>query len=151
MRRLALCTALLALSGCATAYQSKGMTGGFSETHLSERVYQVRFRGNGYTSQDRVSEFILRRCAELTLEHGFRWFTLGAQGSGAMTSGANGLIFSSPHGTATVRFLEKEADDPLPIDSVFVIRETDERAGGKLSEKARQTLAAIPPPAPLTK
>ena len=135
--------ALLALAGCATGYSSKGLTGGFSETRMGERVYQVRFEGNGLVTQERVSAFLLRRCAELTLENGFRWFAIANQDGGATVSGASGWIVSYPHREATIRFLDKESDDPGPLDSVFIIRETDKRAGGKLSEKARQTLATF--------
>ena len=35
--------------GCATSYQSKGFTGGFSETQVSANSFQVYFQGNGYT------------------------------------------------------------------------------------------------------
>lgn len=137
---------LLALSACATGYHSSGLTGGLTQTQLSSRVYQVRFQGNGYTSQERTSVFLLRRCAELTLENGFRYFSLGPQGSGSMQSGASGFIFSFPHGTATMKILEKESDDPTPLDAVLVVRDTDKRAGGKLSEKARKTLASFDAP-----
>ena len=129
--------ALLGLSGCATGYHSSSLTGGLTQTRLSERVYQVRFQGNGYTSQERTSVFLLRRCAELTLENGFRYFTLGAQGTGSMESGASGFIFRFPHGTATVKFLEKEADDPTPLDALIVVKDTEERSGGRLSDKAK--------------
>lgn len=135
--------AALALSGCATGYSSKGLTGGFSETRLGERSYQVRFEGNGLASQERVSSFLLRRCAELTLENGFRWFALAGTTGGATTSGAYGFVASYPNREATVKFLEKEADDPTPIDSVFVVRETEARAGGRLSEKAVLHLRAL--------
>lgn len=135
--------AALVLTGCATGYHSTNLTGGLTQTRLSERVYRVRFQGNGYTSQERTSVFLLRRCAELTLENGFRYFTLGAQGTGSMESGASGFIFSFPHGTATVKFLEKEADDPTPLDAVIVVKDTDDRAGGKISEKARWKLLEL--------
>jgi len=34
------------LAGCATPYQHRGFTGGFSETQLDENVFQMRFNGN---------------------------------------------------------------------------------------------------------
>ena len=64
------------LSGCATVYQSEGFTGGYSETQLGENVFQVSFRGNGYTDRERASDFALLRSAELTLEKGFRYFVI---------------------------------------------------------------------------
>jgi len=65
-----------ALSGCATAYQAKGFAGGYSETQLAENIFEVRFRGNGYTSSERAADFALLRCAELTLAAGFSHFVL---------------------------------------------------------------------------
>ena len=78
------------LSGCATKYQA-GERRGYSETRLSEDAYQVRFQGDIATSQDRASQFLLRRCAELTLENGKRYFTIGA--TAAAISVVDGLAF----------------------------------------------------------
>ena len=64
------------LSGCATSYQQKGFTGGYSETQLAPDVFRVNFAGNGYTSSDRAQDFALLRAAELSLERGFRYFAL---------------------------------------------------------------------------
>lgn len=66
--------AVITVAGCATPYQQRGLTGGFSETQLAENVFEVRFRGNGYTSSERASDFALLRSAELTLEKGFKYF-----------------------------------------------------------------------------
>lgn len=143
MKKLITLAALLVTSGCATGYHSSNLTGGLTQTKLSEKMYQVRFQGNGYTSQERTAVFLLRRCAELTLENAFRFFSLGPQGTGSMATGASGFIFSFPHGTATVKFLEKESDDPNPLDAVSVVKDTDKQAGGKLSPKAREKLREI--------
>jgi len=67
---------VLALTGCATTYQRQSFTGGYSETQLGENVFQVSFRGNGYTSRERASDFSILRCAELALENGFRYFVI---------------------------------------------------------------------------
>src|SRR6266478_2576237 len=64
------------LAGCATPYQAKGMTGGFSETQLDENVFQVRFNGNGYTSGERAADFTLLRSAELAREHDYAYFVI---------------------------------------------------------------------------
>lgn len=71
-----LMTSVLFLISCATAYQKQGMTGGFSETQLSENTWKVHFNGNGYTSQERTDDFTLLRCAELTLATGYSYFSL---------------------------------------------------------------------------
>lgn len=66
----------IVLLGCATPYQRVGFTGGYSETQLGDNIFQVSFRGNGYTSRERASDFALLRSAELALEHGFRYFVI---------------------------------------------------------------------------
>lgn len=64
------------LQGCATPYQSMGLTGGFKNMRLSENTYQVTFSGNAYTSPMTVAEYTLRRCAELTEQNGYKYFVI---------------------------------------------------------------------------
>lgn len=64
------------LSGCATVYQKQGFTGGYSETQLGENIFQVSFKGNGYTSRERVSDFAFLRSAEIVIENGYRYFVV---------------------------------------------------------------------------
>ncbi len=64
------------LSGCATAYQRESFTGGYSQTQLGDNIFQVSFKGNGCTSEDRASDYTLLRSAEITLENGFKYFTI---------------------------------------------------------------------------
>lgn len=66
----------LFLVGCSTPYQAEGFTGGYSELHLQDNIYKVYFRGNGYTSRERASNFALLRSAELTLEKGYKYFII---------------------------------------------------------------------------
>lgn len=130
--------AIVAVSAC-TAYQPSGFTGGFSETRLSDRSYQIRFAGNGFTSEERAAEFLLRRAAELTLESGHRYFTLKDPQSDAGWDGWT----KNPSGQAILTFLEDPAEAEIPMDAVVVVRETDERAGGRLSPAARQALREL--------
>jgi hypothetical protein len=67
---------LIVLTSCASPYQREGFGGGYSDAQLSENVFRVGFRGNGYTSADRASDFALIRAAELTLENGFNYFVV---------------------------------------------------------------------------
>ncbi len=64
------------LQGCATAYQSRGMTGGYSETQLDVNVFKVAFRGNGFTGRERVADFTLLRSAQLALQNGYKYFVI---------------------------------------------------------------------------
>lgn len=67
---------LVVLTACASPYQREGFGGGYSETQLSENVFKVSFRGNGYTGGDRAADMALLRSAEVTLEHGFKYFAV---------------------------------------------------------------------------
>jgi hypothetical protein len=64
------------LASCSTAYQPVGLTGGYSATRLEENVFQVSFRGNGYTRQERASDYALLRSAQVALEHGYPFFAI---------------------------------------------------------------------------
>jgi hypothetical protein len=128
--------ALLISSAC-TSYQPAGLSGGFSETRLSQTSFQVHFRGNSYTSAARVEKFMLRRGAELALENGYRYFTIDAPQN---LDRRDLFGFYSERGV-TVRFFEAATAETA--DAVIVIAETDELAGGKLSPKARETLSLL--------
>ncbi len=79
-------TATIFISGCATSYQSTGLTGGFSETQLAPDVFRVNFRGNGYTSGERAQDFALLRAADLCSQHNFAYFAVLNENSSTSTS-----------------------------------------------------------------
>jgi hypothetical protein len=70
MLALVLVILLGALGGCATAYQSTGFTGGYSDLQLAPDVYRVSFKGNAFTQRERVLNLALLRAAELALSRG---------------------------------------------------------------------------------
>lgn len=76
MIKFFLISTLTIISSCATSYQPMGFSGGYADEQLNKNLYQVRFQGNGYTSSNYVREMFLRRCAELTIEKGFKSFVL---------------------------------------------------------------------------
>lgn len=130
----------LLLAGCATSYQTRGLTGGFSETQLDEDVFRVSFRGNAYTSSERAADFTLLRSAELTIENGYSYFVIvdsekysqtgayttpitshttgSVYGSGnyaygsstTTTSGGQTYFYSRPRSTNTIIFLEERPE-----------------------------------------
>jgi len=71
------CFALLA--GCATSYGPSGATGGYKETKIDDDTFQVRFDGNGNTPRDKVTNYWIYRCAELTVQNGYQYFTQVSQ------------------------------------------------------------------------
>lgn len=74
------------LTACATPYQSTGLRGGYSDTQLSSNTFQIYFRGNGYTSQHRSNDFALLHAAQLTIDHGFNYFTVSDEKTYTTTS-----------------------------------------------------------------
>ena len=64
------------LVSCSTRYQSSGLTGGYEELQLDENMFSVSFRGNGYTRKQKTVDFCLLRCAELTKDYGFNYFSI---------------------------------------------------------------------------
>lgn len=53
------------LCGCATPYGSSGLTGGYFEKAVNDRLTYVVFSGNGFISSTKVQAYALYRCAEL--------------------------------------------------------------------------------------
>lgn len=76
MKQLSALTLVACLAACASPYQREGFGGGYSETQLSENIFKVSFRGNGYTSGDRAADMALLRSAEIALENGFQYFAV---------------------------------------------------------------------------
>jgi len=76
----------LVLTACATSYQPTGFGGGYTETQLGENIFQVSFKGNGYTAGERASDFALLRSAEITLQNGFRYFVVAESEKGSSLS-----------------------------------------------------------------
>ena len=62
---------IVLLSGCGTPY---GTIGGFSEVQLGPDSYRVSFSPHGYISWDLAYKSALLRCAELTIQNGYRYF-----------------------------------------------------------------------------
>jgi len=131
LKAIAFVFVVLAVSGCATPYQQRGLAGGFSETQLAENVFEVRFSGNGYTSSERASDFALLRSAELSLERGFRYFVVDDNENDRQISvntvvtsyGANTYSTSKPGARkVVVCFKEKPEWAGVIYESRFVIQ-----------------------------
>ena len=68
--------ALTILCGCATKYQDMGFTGGVTAEPVMTDVYRIVARGNGYTSSDRIQDFVLLKASETTLAAGSAYFVI---------------------------------------------------------------------------
>lgn len=73
--------AIGSLTGCATPYQPRGVQGGYSERRLGNDTFLVEFKGNGKTAQAVVSNMMLYRCAELTLQNKYDVFVVRKPGT----------------------------------------------------------------------
>ncbi len=74
-----LCFVLL-LVGCGTTpYQKDGtgyVTGGYKDVKIDDNTYEVSFYGNASTGSEQVWNLWMHRCAELTLEKGYAYFSM---------------------------------------------------------------------------
>jgi hypothetical protein len=61
-------------TGCSTSYQKMGFTGGVEELQLSENAWRVTGSGNGFTSREKVANFVLLRSADLATQNGYKYF-----------------------------------------------------------------------------
>jgi hypothetical protein len=86
-RILSLLLISLLLAACAaTPYQPMGSNGGYSELQLNQTTYTVSAQGNDFTSADQVNAILLRRCAELTLNQGYKYFIITSKNSKTLKS-----------------------------------------------------------------
>lgn len=142
---IATIAAALLMSGCATGYQSidEGISGGgYTETRLTPNSWRVFFGGNSFTTRKETEQLLMRRCAELTLEQGRRYFDLSdheawvkvrrTRDSGVVRLPANEAIV-----------IALESDSGNSFDAVSIIQETNGLAKGRLSQRASQTLDKI--------
>jgi hypothetical protein len=67
---------LFTLAGCATSYGPRGLTGGYTDTKIDDSTYRVTFSGNGKTTRNMVWNYWIYRCAELTTQNGYEFFSL---------------------------------------------------------------------------
>lgn len=95
---------LLFSTGCATGYHRQGWTGGYNESQLQEDTFRVSFKGNAFVDKETVQDYLLLRCAEITIDHGFDYFViLGEENSTAVsnhTTPTHVSAQSTSHGNA---------------------------------------------------
>jgi len=131
------------LFGCATAYQREGFSGGYTETQLGENIFQVSFRGNGYTRGERATNFALLRSAEVATANGFRYFIVAESGKDSLlsayttptqsyTTGITHSYGNSTYGSATTNtyggrtFIIRK---PSATNTIICFKEKPEIAG----------------------
>ena len=78
--RILLVFTILSLTSCAadnaSRYHPVDETGGYINSKLQEGMYRVSFGGNAYDDEIASSDYALLRSAEVTLEGGYKYFTV---------------------------------------------------------------------------
>jgi len=137
------------LAGCVTAYQPDGVSGGYSDKVLAGNTVQVTFRGNRLTTPETVHSFLLRRCAEVTLQDGYNYFALVHEEE---PNEGNTDAFGSKVSTATIEMYQgKPQGEPRAYDASLLLRELLAEEGE--SEEPPPVVVAnanreMPPPIP---
>jgi len=140
MRRFSMVVFICILAaGCATQYRpsDESITGGFSETQLAPDTWRVLVEGNSFTSRRHAEQFLMRRCAELALEQGKRYFVLGDHNAWMNVHRTKSGVAAWPINRAEVTVVSERDRDTF--DAVDIIERTNAAAGGRLSARARRT------------
>jgi hypothetical protein len=98
---------LLNAAGCATPYQQHGFRGGYSDARIGQDTVLVSFKGNGYTSKERVQLYLLYRCAEVTRQHGYDYFVVAngsTEAAASEFSSYTATTTASVYGTGNAAF-----------------------------------------------
>ena len=96
-KQLIFIAACFICSGCATGYQSKGLSGGYTDMDLGGGKYLVSFSGNGFTKRDGTQKYAIQRARELceTQGMGFEILQIGGDTSSHMIGSASSNCSSS--------------------------------------------------------
>ena len=126
--RLVVLSVASLLAGCATAYQPDGVSGGYADRLLSANTAQVSFRGNRFSTPETLHAYLLRRCADVTLQNGYNYFVLV---SNEPPNEQNTDMFGSQVDSATIKMF-KDNKPASAYDAAFVSRSFPvEEAGEK--------------------
>lgn len=148
LRLIAISLAFLT-AACGTAYQPDGLSGGYSDRTLTANSAQVTFRGNRLTPPDTVHSYLLRRCAELTLQDGYNYFVVVHEEE---PNEGNTDSFGSKVTSATIEMYQgKPQGDVRAYDANLLLRKLLAEEGE--SQEPPTSIAAgaseaVPPPIP---
>ena len=135
-------SAVCLLASCATQYQPASFLGGYSDHRLDDNTVQVSFRGNGYTAPETVHAYLLRRCAEITVQSGYNYFVLvdAEEPNEGNTNLYGAKLNNKFRGTTTIKMFKgnKPESDVHAYDAAAVIRNIPVEEG--------EAAAAAPPP-----
>ena len=111
------------LMGCATAYQHNALTGGYTNARVDSNTYRVRFKGNNYTPREKVENYLLYRCAEITDQLGYDHFVVVSQDTIDISDLlAQAARVPNYHGTALIRMFH-QPDHPAALNAKEIMRQ----------------------------
>lgn len=125
----------IALGGCATAYQSGGITGGYYQVSGPGSLEKITFSGNGYISAETVQQYALYRSAEAAKEKNKPYF----------------IIYESLLAAAANKPSEKPGVGAIgnkPMAVAFVLMLDKPQEGAKETAKVLKDLDAVVKPQP---
>lgn len=123
--KLVALSAVCLLGSCATAYQPDGVSGGYADRRLRDNTAQVSFRGNRFSTPETLHAFLLRRCADVTLQNGYNYFVLV---NNEPPNERNTDVFGSQVDSATIQ-MYKDNKPASAYDAAFLVRSIAGDAG----------------------
>ena len=129
IRLVALSVACL-LASCATPYQPDGVSGGYADQRLSDNTALVSFRGNRFSTPESLHSYLLRRCADVTLQNGFSYFVLV---NNEPPNERNTDIFGGNVDSATIKMF-KDNKPASAYDAAFVSRSFPVEEAGETAQ-----------------
>jgi hypothetical protein len=136
--KLAALGAVCLLTSCATAYQPDGVAGGYSDRRLAGNAVQVSFRGNRFNSPEMLQSYLLRRCADVTLQNGYDYFVVAPNAGPTNADGSKADNESIASATIQMYKGVKPGSDVHAYDAAAVVRSTPVDEG--------ENAEAMPPP-----
>ena len=96
LRFAALAALCACIAACSTTYGKMGFTGGVAAAPVTSDVYRISARGNAYTDQTVIQDYVLLKAAETTLAAGQTHFTiLGGTDATAHATGQTAGTFNT--------------------------------------------------------
>jgi hypothetical protein len=87
---LALLPLIISFTGCSSpGYQPLGMGGGYRDTRLDSNTVRVTYYGNVAMPSETVQNYMLYRCAQVTLSYGYDYFIILSNNVSSQTSAVN--------------------------------------------------------------
>ena len=104
MRIVVVCLVAACLAGCATKYQDMGFTGGVAAEQVMADTWRIRARGNAYTGNATIQDYVLLKAAETTQAAGGTHFQIinSADASRASTVVSGGGTTSTVVGNQVI-------------------------------------------------